>query len=238
MTRARALPVALLAAAVAACGPIPAPPPPLDDNFVPSIAPSFTPDSLAGGDGFTVEEQVAVRLRVSTCDGWATGSGWILNETQIVTNMHVIEGARTIEVTTYDGTDFMAASSAVAPLADLGLVTVSGAFDTFAVTEARQLETGAPVTVVGYPEGDKLTTEQGTYLNSTLDTVGNTGVLVWGLRAQVQPGSSGSPVFDTDGTVVATVFAGDDVGGALAWPIQWFLDAQRDGTWVQNSPAC
>lgn len=230
--------LACAVAAAAACGVIPSPAPELDENFIPSIAPSFTPDSLAGGDGFTVEEQVAVRLRVTTCDGWATGSGWILDQNRIVTNAHVIASASQIEVTTYEGRNFTATESAIAPVADLGLVTIDGQFPASATYESKSLNIQEKITVVGYPDGQELTTEQGLFLGLTADTVGNSGESVWNLRVHVEPGSSGSPVFDQSGNVVATIFAGDEATGALAWPVDWLIASEEAGDWKPNPPTC
>lgn len=233
-----AIGAAVVALAVAACGPIPGPPPALDDDFIPSIAPSYTPDAAVGTDGFTREEHLAVRVRVDACDGWATGSGWILDATHVVTNRHVVEGATRIQVTTYDGQDFDVTDSRITTVADLALLTVTANFTEAATYEARDLTAGDAISVVGYPDGQQLHTENGIFVSTTVDTVGDTGELVWGLRAHVEHGNSGSPVFAEDGTVVAVLYAGDEEDGSLAWPIQWFQDAQDQGLWQANPPGC
>jgi S1-C subfamily serine protease len=224
--------------AIAACGVIPAPPPPLDTDFIPDVSPTVDPLAPAS-DGFTTEQHLAVRLRVETCDGWATGSGWILSENQVVTNRHVIEEGTRIEVTTYDGRDYTVLSSQVAPVADLGLLTLDSVFTEVAeyeITGARYLD---PLTIIGYPSGDQLTVEDGHYLGAGKDTVGGTEHLVWNLRAPVKPGSSGSAVFNDEGKVVAVVYAGDDLETALAWPVVWLDRLIADPTgWEDNTHSC
>src|SRR5690606_36919775 len=102
------------------------------------------------------QQHVAVRLRVSDCHGWGNGTGFILDENHIITNKHVVEGALHIEVTTYDGRDFVAIESKIAPVADLAIVTVDGQFQDVVELSDRKLTVGDTVTIVGYPEGQHL----------------------------------------------------------------------------------
>jgi S1-C subfamily serine protease len=228
-----------MALALAACGVIPAPPPPLEVDFIPAaVSPTFDP-STATSDGFTTKQQLAVRIRVRTCDGWGTGSGWILSENEVVTNRHVIEGATTIEVTTYDGRDFTVVSSQVAPVADLALLTLDKVFTEAAEYQISSLQFLDPTTIVGYPSGDRLVVEEGHYLSSELDTVGDSKHLVWSLRGAVKPGSSGSAVYNDQGKVVAVVYAGDDYQQALAWPVVWLDRLLQDPTqWEPHTHSC
>src|SRR5690606_31900658 len=136
----------VIVASLAGCGPVPPPPPgALPPTDVPYIKPSINIDGVDTTDGFTAQEHPAVRLRVSTCTGWANGSGFILDESRIVTNMHVIDDAIAIEVTTYDGRDYKAISSQLAPVADLGLVTLDPVFTEWVTLADTKLEPNDPV---------------------------------------------------------------------------------------------
>ena len=139
-------------AAVTGCGVLPAPPGPLEADFVPSLAPSPYLQADVASDGFTYQEHYAVRIRVATCTGWSTGSGWILNEAHVITNEHVVAGATSIEVTTYDGRDYVAFNSQIAPSADLALLTLDPVFTEWATWEIRDLEDDDSIYVVGYPD--------------------------------------------------------------------------------------
>jgi hypothetical protein len=227
------------ALAIAACGVIPGPPPPLDADFVPDVvSPTFDPTALTS-DGFTVEQHLAVRIRVETCDGWATGSGWILSDHEVVTNRHVVEGGTRIEVTTYDGRDFVVKSSQVAPVADLALLTLDSVFTESAEYEITSLKFLDPTTIVGYPSGERLVVEEGHYLRAEMDAVGDSKELVWSLRGHVKPGSSGSAVYNDEGKVVAVLYAGDDFQGAIAWPVVWLDRLLDDPTlWESNKTTC
>ncbi len=233
---------ALVGAAVtltaAACGVLPSPPPPLQTDFVPQAsAPSATVSGTA--DGFSAEEHVSVRVRVTKCDGWATGSGWVLSENQVITNRHVVADGTEIEVTTYDGRDYVVATAQIAPVADLALLTLDPVFTEWAPWESREPGMQEQLSIVGYPEGQQLTTTPAVYVGDTADTVESTGEAVQGLRAVVKHGNSGSPLFDASGTVVGTVYAGDEVGGGLAWSNTYLDDLLTGATqWQPLTPGC
>jgi len=227
------------ALALAACGVIPGPPPPLDANFIPeAVSPTFDPTAVTS-DGFTTEQHLAVRIRVETCDGWATGSGWILSDHEVVTNRHVVEGGTRIEITTYDGRDFTVASSQLAPVADLALLTLDSVFTETAEYEITSMRFLDPTTIVGYPSGEKLVVEEGHYLSAEMDGVGDSKQLVWSLRGHVEPGSSGSAVYNDEGKVVAVVYAGDEFQRSVAWPVVWLDRLLDDPTqWEPNTNTC
>lgn len=236
---ARAAAAALAGALlVAACGVLPPLPEDFDADFVPETTAPAAPEYLSA-DGFSAGEHVAVRIRTMSCDGLGTGSGWVLNDHQVVTNRHVIEDAVWIEVTTYDGRDFTALSSQIAPVADLGLITLDPVFEEWATYEIRDLDYGDEISIIGYPDGERLTTEDGWYTGMSEDTLDNTGEYVWDLHASVRPGSSGSAVYDETGAVVAVLHGGDDYTLSLAWPVRWLDDllTNPDG-WKPNNPSC
>ena len=231
----------VLTGALAGCAAVPTPPPPLPSDFYPdashgAVAPPST-DALI--EGFTRAQRLAVRIRVETCTGWSTGSGWILSGTEVVTNRHVIDGATRIEVTTYDGRDYVALSSRVADVPDLGVVTLDDVFSESVTTSEVALKTDDAVVIAGYPSGDQLMVQDGEFWGEQADTVGATGELVWLISAEAKPGSSGSPVYDEHGDVVAIIYAGDDAGAALAWPVSWLNDLIEDPAgWSDNSTVC
>ncbi len=224
--------------ALAACGVIPAPPGPLETDFIPQ-ATQATATEEATADGFSPEQQLAVRIRVETCDGWGTGSGWILSSNEVITNRHVAEGGTHIEVTTYDGRDYVVNSSVIALTPDLALLTLDEVFTHSATLAQIDPKNGAPLTIVGYPLGSALTVEKGRYIGTEADVLGDSGEEVWLIDAHIEHGSSGSPVYDEDGNVVAIVYAGDSKWDALAWPSSWLQSLLDDPTgWTENTATC
>ncbi|NTV40180.1 MAG: trypsin-like peptidase domain-containing protein [Demequinaceae bacterium] len=229
---------ALAAGALSACGVIPSPPGPLETQFVPEVTPSAA-TAAATTDGFSMEQHLAVRIRVETCDGWATGSGWILSSNEVVTNRHVAEGATRIEVTTYDGRDYVVNSSLVAKTPDLALLTLDDVFTEQATMAEIDPKNGDPMTIVGYPLGQELAVEEGRYVSTEADSLGESGESVWLIDAHIDHGSSGSPVYDADGKVIAIVYAGDSEWDALAWPSSWLQGLLDDPSgWTANTASC
>lgn len=228
----------LAAGAVAACGVIPAPPGPLETQFIPQATPAAATSEPAS-DGFSTAQHLAVRIRVETCEGWATGSGWILSSHEVITNRHVAQGATRIEVTTYDGRDYVVNSSLVAKTPDLALLTLDDVFTESATLAEIDPTNGAPMTIVGYPLGQALTVEKGQFIDTEVDSLTESGEDVWLIDAHIDHGSSGSPVYDADGNVVAIVYAGDSEWDALAWPTSWLQELLDDPTgWTENIAAC
>lgn len=228
----------LAVGAMSACGVLPAPPGPLETNFVPEVAPASA-SAKATSDGFSIEQHLAVRIRVETCTGWATGSGWILSSNEVITNRHVVAGATHIEVTTYDGRDFVVNSSLVANTPDLALLTLDDVFTESATTAEIDPENGAPLTIVGYPLGQSLKVEKGHFIDTEADSLTESGEDVWLIDAHIDHGSSGSPVYDAEGNVVAIVYAGDSQWDALAWPASWLHGLLADPTgWNDNIAGC
>lgn len=230
--------VAAASFAAAACGPIPPPPPgALPATAIPSVEPTLTFDGPNTADGFTPQQRTAVRLRVSDCQGWGNGTGFILNENQIITNKHVVEGALHIEVTTYDGRDFVATASQVAPVADLAIVTLDTTFTDKVELSDRKLERGDPVQIVGYPEGQALEVEDGFFVTTDIDDVAGTGEYVDVFNAHTLPGNSGSAAFDEEGKVVSIVYSSDSDQGTGAWNVKWLKELLEDPDLWQPNPA-
>ncbi len=239
MRAATSVAVAAAVLVTASCGVIPTPPEALPSDFYPDATASAGPSDVTTSDGFTREQHLAVRIRVETCTGWATGSGWILSNNQVVTNRHVIEGATHIEVTTYDGRDYIALSSQVAAVPDLGLVTLDAVFTETATHKVVTPQHEDEIVVVGYPSGQELKVQEGEYWRNQIDDVGDTGEAVWLLKAEAKPGSSGSAGYNGDGDVVAVLYAGDDIGTSLAWPVSWLEDLLEDPSgWTDNTTVC
>jgi S1-C subfamily serine protease len=157
----------------------------------------------------------------------------------VVTNRHVVEGATRVEVTTYDGRDYVAYSSLVAPVADLALLTLDSVFTETATIALIEPSVGDPLSIVGYPLGQALTVEDGAFIGVEQDTLGAAGGDVWFINAHIEHGSSGSPVYDENGDVVGIVYAGDEDWDALAWPASSLQELIDDPSgWVVNTAPC
>ena len=180
---------------------------------------------------------LTVRIRNVSCEGVGTGSGFALSDHVLVTNRHVLAGADTLEVSTWDGKTLSVGTARVGVLGDLGVAVVGGALP-------RAGEYGpAPkprdrVTVVGYPRGGPLTLSEGTVIDRV--DGGYLGIegTVARLTANVVPGNSGGPVLDGKGRVVAIVYAIETATGfGLAIPVDTMRRLVDAGGYT-GVPAC
>ena len=217
--------VAALAAAaavlVAGCSALPARPEPVPTDWVPEV--SATPVAQNVGlspDGFTAAQRMTVRVRTVGCGFIKTGTGFALDAFTLVTNRHVIDNSSDIQVSTHDGRVVEATAARSTTVADIAIITTTeslgGAFASVAQEDPVE---GDIITVVGYPNGGKLTTVSGVVLGPTKDPLGSAVDTVLATTAVVENGSSGSPVLDEDGQVVGVVYAKNDVGQSFIVPV-------------------
>lgn len=201
-----------------------------------SDRPDPAPTTLSP-DGFRTTERVAVRIRNVGCGGVGIGSGFAVGENVLVTNRHVVAGADTLQLSTYDGQDVLVETAGSAVVADLALVRTKEALPAAVTLAPADPAVGDPVEVVGYPGGGRLTSRTGHVLGYQDDPLGaNTGrVMVTDVEAQ--PGSSGSPVYDHEGRVVGVVYAASSAGdAALAVPVTTLQQLIESASFDADAP--
>ncbi|MFH9609671.1 S1C family serine protease [Streptomyces sp. NPDC017448] len=97
-----------------------------------------------------------VEIGAASSAGRSTGSGVVITEDgEIVTNNHVIAGARQLQVTLSTGKTYPADVVGAAPDKDLALIKLRGAsgLKTAALGDSSQVEVGDQVVAIGSPEG-------------------------------------------------------------------------------------
>jgi len=207
--RARAVAALAGALTLAGCAALPAEPLALPTDYVPepSVSPGDGPGALSP-DGFTAAQRMTVRVRNIGCGFISTGTGFALDEHTLVTNRHVIDNSKQITVTTYDGRSIEATAASTTTVADIAIITTEESLGSaFADTALEDPVEGDVITVVGYPNGGRLTTVTGVVLGATTDPLGGAVGAVLATSASVEQGSSGSPVLDEDGRVVGVIYA-------------------------------
>lgn len=210
-TRAHRLLALATASAVflTGCATLPATPGPMPSDWVPE--PTATPMASTVGlspDGFTAAQRMTVRVRNIGCGFVKTGTGFALDAFTLVTNRHVINDSQDIQVSTHDGRLIQATAASSTTVADIAIITTTEPLGgAYAARADDDPEAGDVITVVGYPNGGKLTTVSGVVLGQTADPLGSAVDMVLATTAAVEPGSSGSPVLNDEGRVVGVVYA-------------------------------
>lgn len=220
MTRSRLSGAALIGVlAVTGCGLAPPALPPARDAAPSSSAlSSAQPGSTLAG--FSDAERAALRIRNIGCGGVATGSGFALDEHILVTNRHVVGGATTLQVSTFDGRDINVTASSAAGIADLAIVRTTESLPGRIPLAESDPEVGEPVTAVGYPLGGPLTTTQGHVLGFEKDPIGWSQLPMLVNDAPIEHGSSGSPLLDSRGKLVGIVYATSGQDPQFAVPVE------------------
>ncbi len=211
MRQPRALLAAFaLAGLLAGCAALPDAPSPLPSDYVPAapVAEEVQQGNLSP-DGFSVAQRMTVRVRNVGCESLKTGTGFAYDAHTLITNRHVVEDTRELQVTTYDGRTIAVTAASVAAVADLAIITTEESIGAGAVLAQEDPIEGDAITVVGYPNGGQLTTVSGVVLGSTGDPLGAALGTVLATTAPVEPGSSGSPVLNERGEVVGVIYAKD-----------------------------
>ncbi len=235
--------ITAVALTLAGCSLVPQFPPSIPESYVPTV--TISPEETVQGNlsayGFSEAQRMAVRVRNVSCTGVTRGTGFALDSRTLITNKHVVEGTTLLQLNTYDGRDVSVTSSSLAPLADLALVRTTEDLDAYPVLADEDPEEGEPITVVGYPNGGELTVTSGTVIRYTNDPINqNLGEVIYS-DAEVEHGSSGSAVLDSEGRLIGVVYAKNTSGASYIIPVstlKTMLEASNDGFTAQENVSC
>jgi serine protease Do len=134
------------------------------------------------------------------------GSGWIIDESGIiVTNGHVVEGARTISVTLDDGRNFPAELVNIDTVSDLAVIKINASNLTAArVGDSSKLRMGDWVIAIGNSLGQGISATKGivSALGVSIPVgAGETLADLIQTDAAINPGNSGGPLVNLLGEV-------------------------------------
>jgi len=214
--------LALVAVVGAACG---------DDT---PAQPSSTtiPDPGTIPDEHGLSDALAARVIASTvgidgvaCGRLASGSGFALTDTLIVTNAHVILGIEEIRVHTLDGRELIGVPVAFDPDADLTILEVPDA-DLEPLPLTNNAPEGSTGMLVGWesgPSADPTPYRVDRRVTVRIETVGGTERIerpAWLVAADVDVGDSGAPLIDRTGEVIGVAFATSTEGGGVGYAVR------------------
>ena len=160
-----------------------------------------------------------------------TGSGAIIDRSgHILTNFHVIDGARRLEVTLADGSKWPARPVGADPSNDLAVIKIDAPVEKLTVIplgDSSKLLVGQKVLVIGNPFGLDRTLTVGIVSSLGRSIRADNGRLIRGIiqtDAAINPGNSGGPVLNSSAEVIGVSTAifspsGGSVGVGFAVPI-------------------
>ncbi len=157
----------------------------------------------------TAVEPSVVHIDVRTDRGGSTGSGWVFDTRgHIITNAHVVRGARQLSVQFFDGLVVSGTVIGSDALTDVAVIKVDEIPGLFAARRAGEViqQQGDRVFAFGSPFGYKFSMSEG--IISGLGRVAGPAVELGGFSnliqtdAAVNPGNSGGPLVDVKGRVV------------------------------------
>ena len=187
-------------------------------------------ETLFNGDGLTPDEVVNVAVydqcnrsvvNISTVTvsregifrmampAEGAGSGAIIStEGHILTNYHVIEGAKRIQVTLYNGESCTAKPVGLDPVNDIAVIRIEAPEEDLFPVElgnSDSLRVGMKVIALGNPFGLERTMSLGiiSSLNRTLEIQENWVIKsIIQIDASINPGNSGGPLLDSHGRMI------------------------------------
>jgi S1-C subfamily serine protease len=159
------------------------------------------------------------------------GSGSVLDKNgHILTNFHVVEGAREVEVTLFDGKSYPARLVGRDPSSDVAVLRINAPAESlFPIRfgDSSRLKVGQRVFALGNPFGlDRtLTTGIVSSLNRTLPVRNSRNIKsIIQIDAAINPGNSGGPLLDSHGRLIGMNYAiasrtGQNSGVGFAIPV-------------------
>jgi S1-C subfamily serine protease len=160
------------------------------------------------------------------------GSGTVIDRKgHVLTNFHVVDGAREIQVTLYNGKTFDARIVGLDPNTDVAVLKIDAPAESLHPVNfgsSTRLKVGQRVFAIGNPFGLERTLSTGVVssLNRSLPRRGRYGTIksIIQIDAAINPGSSGGPLLDSRARMIGmnTAIAsktGESAGVGFAIPV-------------------
>jgi S1-C subfamily serine protease len=193
----------------------------------PTAQPVATPSGTEADQIGSVAAGSTVKVIGQACGYLQEGSGFVVAPGLVVTNAHVVAGEPSTDVIV-QGVTYPATAVLFDPSFDLAVLRTKAPLGPPLDLDPDDVERGTQGAVLGYPQNGTLAVAPAGIASSLLAQgrdIYNQGTVVrsvYQLDADVQPGNSGGPVVEADGTVIGVVFSRStvdaDVGYALASP--------------------
>lgn len=207
-------------------------------SLAPTPHPSAPPDTLGiAPDVLEDAVRATTRIQAIGCSRTFSGSGFAIDDEHIVTNAHVVAGARSVTLLSGGGRSAEATVVVFDAQRDLALLHAPGhGLSTLDLAEAA---VGDAVAVIGHPGGQAESRIAAALIERHVTGIGRDiygrGTMersLFFLAAELRTGDSGAPVIDRRGRAVGVVFAvSPDVATAAyaltVTELRAILDAER-----------
>lgn len=151
------------------------------------------------GADFSQTISQVINSVVSINAGGKIGSGAIVrNDGRIVTNNHVVDGAGSIVVKTFDGRSYSAQLIASDASKDLALIKISGSFNPFSFEDVANVRVGEKAVALGSPAGLDFTVTEG--IVSAVRSINE--IIYLQTDVPINPGNSGGPLINKAGKII------------------------------------
>lgn len=182
-------------------------------SLAPTPEPSAPPETLRiPPDVIELATQATTGIRAVGCGRAFTGSGFAVDDQHVVTNAHVVAGAREVELVI--GGRHAVDASVVVFDAERDLAILHAPRHGLRPLDLADAAVGDVAAVIGYPGGQAEPRVAAVLLERWVTGVGRDiygrGPIereLYFLAAELRSGDSGAPVIDADGRAVGVVFA-------------------------------
>ncbi len=206
--------------------------PPISAAPGPTNVGSFDAAHAAQVLGPTVGLVIATGVSGTRGSGTAEGSAFAFaaqgGTSYLLTNNHVIQGARRVQVVMPDGRHFTAGVQGADAIEDVAVLKVADTLPVAQFADSTKLQVGQPVVAIGSPQGsegfDTVTVGVVSALHRQLSQVGGGAQPeslddVLQTDAPITNGNSGGPLGDGNGRVVGMNTAGSTTASGIGYAI-------------------
>jgi S1-C subfamily serine protease len=178
-----------------------------------SVLKASTTDDFSGIINQSIKSVVTIRTDVSQ------GTGFIIHKDgYIVTNAHVLYGARKAEVITSDQKKLSVGLVGYDTTMDIALLKINGSYYPLKLANSNEVVVGERVIAIGNPFGLQFSVSQG--IVSAVHRTGPNGINAYiQTDAALNPGNSGGPLINSNGEVIGInnfkASEGENLGFAL-----------------------
>ena len=185
-----------------------------DSTILPAPVEGLTPAQVYERNVLAVvavSNQATVNYYGQVSETASSGTGFIISKDgYVVTNYHVVEGATTLTVITYDGKEHPAELIGYDATNELALMKIEGQnLPCVSIGSSEQMVVGDQVVAIGNPLGELTSTLTVGYISAKDRIVNTEGVEINMLQtdAAINSGNSGGPLFNMKGEVIGITTA-------------------------------